>query len=152
MAKQYRFTVQRCKVITNFKCTIYHFNGVGYIKFYVPHCHWQENKASNVVKSGLQNTDSVTVYIPLDSLVITPSSSLLPAKDIFPGMKIVPKKPSQDLIVKGYCDFEFNNTDQKTVSESMKEFNNSFSYNTIMSIDIKDYGAKRLQHIKISGK
>ena len=34
----------------------------------------------------------------------------------------------------------------------MKEFNKSFSYNTIMSIDIKDYGAKRLQHIKISGK
>lgn len=104
------------------------------------------------MKSGLQNADSVTVYIPLDSLVITPSSSLLPANDVFPGMKIVPKKPSQDLIVKGYCVFEFNNTDQKTVSESMKEFNKSFSYNTIMSIDIKDYGAKRLQHIKISGK
>ena len=81
-------------MITNFKCTIYHFNGVGYSKFYVPHCHWQENKASNVVKSGLQNADSVTIYIPLES----------------------------------------------------------FSYNTIMSIDIKDYGAKRLQHIKISGK
>ena len=100
------------------------------------------------MKSGLQNADSVTVYIPLDSLVITPSSSLLPANDVL----IVPKKPSQDLIVKGYCDFEFNNTDQKTVSESMKEFNKSFSYNTIMTIDIKDYGAKRLQHIKISGK
>lgn len=152
MARWYRFVVQRCKVITTFKCTIYHFDGVGYSKFYVPHCHYQENKASNVVKSGLQNADSVTVYIPLDSLIITPSNSLLPAKDIFPNMKIIPKKPSQDLFVKGYCDFDFDNKDQRSVSESMKEFSKDYEYHTIMSIDIKDYGAKRLQHIKISGR
>ena len=48
-------------------CTIYRFNGSGYDRYFIPECHWQENKARNVLKSGMQNADSVTVYIPIES-------------------------------------------------------------------------------------
>lgn len=135
----------------NAKCTIYLYNGVGYDRFVVPYCHYQENKASNVVKSGLQNADGVTVYIPLDCLVLTPDSTLVPAVDLFPGKLNIPKHTAQDMLIKGECDFVFDNTDQRTVSESMKKFN-SFDFHTIMSVDVKDYGSKPLQHIKISGR
>lgn len=139
-------------MIANSKCTLYLFNGVGYDRFVVPHCHYQENKADNVLKSGMQNADSVTVYIPLDCLVITPDNTLYPAIDLFPGKLNMPNRPAQDMLVKGECDFVFDNTDQKSVSESMKRFRSSFDFHTIMSVDIKDYGSKSLRHIKISGK
>ena len=100
----------------------------------------------------MQNADGITVYIPLDCLVITPDNTLYPAIDLFPGKLNVPNRPAQDMIVKGECDFVFDNTDQKSVSESMKKFNGSYKVHTIMSVDIKDYGSKSLQHIKISGK
>lgn len=134
------------------KCTVYLFNGVGYDRFVVPHCHYQEDKANSVVKSGLQNTDSVTVYIPLDCLVTTPDNILLPALDLFPGRLNLPQKPTKDMVVKGESDFIFDNTDQKSVSDSMKEFSKTVDYHTIMSVDVKDYGSRHLQHIKISGK
>ena len=133
-------------------CTVYKFNSGGYYRYFVPRCHWQENKARNVIKSGMQNADSVTVYIPADCMVITPSDNYYPASAFFANAETVPNQPAQDIIVKGECKFIFNNKSQQSVSESLREFAKNNNYHTVMSIDRKLYGLKSLQHIKISAR
>lgn len=116
-------------------CTLYKYNGIGFDRHYISSCHWQENRASNVLKSGLESADSVTVYIQNESLTV------------------VPETASFDMLVKGECDFEFDNTNPQTVSESMKEFRKQYPhFVTVSSIDNKLYGLKELQHIKISAR
>lgn len=133
-------------------CTVYKSNGNGYYRYFIPRCHWQENKARNVLKSGMQNADSVTIYIPADCMVIAPSNNYYPADYLFPNVETAPNKAAQDIIVKGECNFTFDNTNQQSVSESLREFAKNNSYHTVMSIDCKLYGSKNLQHIKISAR
>lgn len=133
-------------------CTVYKSNGNGYYRYFIPRCHWQENKARNVLKSGMQNADSVTIYIPADCMVIAPSNNYYPADEFFVNAETVPDKAAQDIIVKGECNFAFDNTSQQSVSESLREFAKNNSYHTVMSIDRKLYGSKNLQHIKISAR
>ena len=137
---------------TEVSCTVYRFNSIGYDRYFVPRCHWQENKARNVLKSGMQNADSVTVYIPADCMTITPSNHYYPACDIFTSAETVPNQAAQDIIVKGECKFIFDNLSQQSVSESLKEFAKHNKYHTVMSIDRKLYGSKSLWHIKISAR
>lgn len=140
-------------MLTNADCTLYVFNGIGYDRYYIPTVMWQENRASNVLKSGLQTADSITVYVPAKVIVIAPNNQLYPADKLFPDMKILPKNTSKDMLVKGACEFVFNNESQKTVSDSMSKFRVSNpGFVTVTSIDTKLYGLKELQHIKISAK
>lgn len=139
-------------MLTESSCTIYKFNGIGYDRFFVPHCHWQEDKASNVLKSGLQNADSVTMYIPLDSMYVAPQKHLYPSATLLPNAENVPKLATKDIIVKGECNFIFNNSSQQKASESLKKLREQYDYFTVMSIDRKLYGSKNLQHIKISAR
>lgn len=86
-----------------------------------------------MLKSGLQTADSVTVYLPKDS--------------------VCPENPSEDMLVEGDCNFDFNNESPKTVSESMKDFRKLFpKFVTVSSVDRKLYGSSSLQHIKVSAK
>lgn len=139
-------------MLTDTSCTVYKFNGVGYDRYCVPQCHWQEDKASNVLKSGMQNADSVTVYIPLDSVFVVPSKNLLPGKSLLPNAENVPKLATKDIVVKGECNFVFDNSSQQSVSESLKKLREQYDYFTVMSIDRKLYGSENLQHVKISAR
>jgi hypothetical protein len=134
-------------------CTLYKFNGIGFDRYYINSCHWQENRASNVLKSGLQSADSVTVYIQADELILCPNESQLPATYIFPNMELSPQSTARDMLVKGDCKFTFVNDTQQTVSESMKEFRKLYpQFVTVSSIDRKLYGSAVLRHIKLSAK
>lgn len=133
-------------------CTVYKSNGNGYYRYFIPRCHWQENKARNVLKSGMQNADSVAVYIPADCMVVAPSNNYYPADEFFVNAETAPNNAAQDIIIKGECNFAFDNTSQQSVSESLREFAKNNSYHTVMSIDRKLYGSKNLQHIKISAR
>lgn len=117
--------------------TLYRANGDGYDRFVIPNSHWQECKASNVIKSGLQNADSVVIYIPYSSIYVD-------------DVDVTPQNTSKDMIVKGVCDFVFDNTFDQSISESFREFKRKYKPLTVNSIDRKLYGSKALQHIKIS--
>ena len=119
-------------MMTNADCTLYLFDEKtkGYKKHFIADVYWNENRAGNVLKSGLQSADSLTVYLFSDD--------------------VVPANPTKDMIVKGYCSFNFNNTDEKTISESMKKFKKSIKALTIMSCDNKMFGG--LPHIELSAK
>jgi hypothetical protein len=131
-------------------CTLYRSNGIGFDRFYIGSCHWQENKAKNVLKSGLQNADSLTVYIYAEDMYITPSAMVLPP--VYPAVEVIPHNTTKDMLVKGNCDFVFDNTSLATVSECMKAFRQKYTFHTVTSVDYKLYGGKNMQHIKVSAR
>ena len=54
------------------------------------------------------------------------------------------------MLVKGNCDFVFDNTSQQTISESKRRFDAEHSFVTVMSIDNYMFGG--LPHIEVSAK
>ena len=121
-----------------YSCTIYRHNGKGFDRYYISACHWQENKAANVLKSGNQNADGITVYIPADVWLASFGTTTL--------------NPAKDIIIKGMCSFIFDNSSDKSTSESLKLLRENYEIHTIMSFDRKLYGSPNLQHIKISAR
>lgn len=139
-------------MFTDTMLTLYRFNGKGFDRLIIPHCHWQECKAANVLKSGMQNAGGIVIYIPLKTLVLTPDKLLFPSKHLFLNADISPINPSQDIIVKGECNFIFDNSSDSSVSESLKTLRDKYEIHTVMSIDRLLYGPADLQHIKVSAR
>lgn len=128
-------------MLTNESCTLYLKNGEGFDRYFVPACHWQESKASNVLKSGLQNADGVAVYIFV--------------KDIGDELKaalVARKSAAQDIVIKGECDITFDGSSQQSASQSLKALSAQADVHTVMSIDRLLYGSAELQHFKISAR
>lgn len=119
-------------MMTNSDCTLYLYDKAtgGYTRHFISGVYWRENKAGNVLKSGLQTADSTTVYLYSD--------------------KVAPASPTKDMLVKGKCDFVFDNTSTQTISESKKRFDTEHSHVTVMSIDRYMFGG--LPHIEVSAK
>ena len=119
-------------MMTNADFTLYLYDKAtgGYTRYFISGVYWRENKAGNVLKSGLQTADSTTVYLYSD--------------------KVVPDSPTKDMLVKGKCDFVFDNTSPQTISESKKRFDTEHSHVTVMSIDRYMFGG--LPHIEVSAK
>ena len=119
-------------MLKNADCTLYLYdkNNGGFIRYFISDVYWHESKAQNVLKSGLSSADSTTVYLY--------------------NTEVVPKTPSKDMLVKGDCSFEFDNTSSQTVSKSMAEFRKQFDFVTVSSVDDVRYGG--LPHIEISAK
>lgn len=128
-------------MLTNESCTLYLKTGNGFDRCFVPRCHWQECKASNVLKSGMTSADGVVVYIFKKDI---PSAlvSLLEAR----------RDAAQDMIVKGECDFTFDDSTQQSASQSLKVFNAAHDAHTVMSLDKLLCGNESLQHFKLSAR
>ncbi|MFR2137235.1 MAG: DUF6751 family protein [Pseudoruminococcus massiliensis] len=119
-------------MLKNADCTLYLYNKAtqGFTRHIINGVYWRENKAGNVLRSGLQTADSTTIYLYSDD--------------------VKPLTVAKDMLVRGVCDFDFDNTNQQTISESMKNFKNTYNAVTVMSID--DYMFGSLPHIEISAK
>lgn len=96
---------------------------------------------SNVLKSGLQNADGITVY----SFVKDMSDELITVLKSR-------RNAAQDLIVKGECNFTFDNSAPQSASASLKQLNADYDVHTIMNIDRLLYGSDELKHFKISAR
>lgn len=117
-------------MLTNADCTLYRFENSGFVRYVIKDIYWRENKAGNVLKSGLANADKATVYFYSD--------------------EVLPKTAAKDMLVKGICDFEFDNSTEKSISESFRKFRENFDFVTVMSVDNMMFGG--LPHIEISCK
>jgi len=85
---------------------------------------WEEKKAANVIKSGLLEADSVSIYIPLSS----------GSHDIAIG----------DMLVKGIV------TDEVTGGFTMADLNAAYdSVVEVHSVDVKDFGSIALRHTQL---
>lgn len=119
-------------MLTNADCTLYRYNKTtgGYERYFIPSVYWHENKGGNTLKSGLQTVHSTTVFI-------------------YDGCNL-PETPTKDLLIRGNCPFEFDNTSEKTVSESFTEFKKEYNFVTVMSVDNCNHGS--LKHWEITAK
>ena len=123
-------------MLTNTDCTLYNFNGIGYDRHYISAVMWVENRALKVGKQGLLPTDGIQVYIP-------PKNA--------PQVKY---EATRDMLVKGRCNFVFDNTSQQTVSESMKQFRVEYpDFVVITAIEDKQYSVTSvINHIKLTAR
>ncbi len=119
-------------MMTNADCTLYRYNAKtkGYDRYVIPSVYWHENRGGNVLKSGLQSIHGVTVFI-------------------YNGCNL-PLTPAKDMLVKGVCNFEFNNSSQKNVAESFEKFKKECAFVTVMSIDDCTFGS--LKHWEVTAK
>lgn len=133
-------------------CTLYLRRENGFERFFVERCHWQESRASSALKSGMTDSDGITVYIPKDALILFPNGRLYPCEKLFPSQITVPESAAEDMVVFGNCPFVFDNSTQQRVSESLRTLNGSYDVHTIMRIDRLFYGSALMQHCRISAR
>ena len=119
---------------TNADITLYHWNGTGYVRQEIKKVFWSDSKISNINKTGRMDVDTVYISIPESS-----------AQEL----KITMGK---DLIVKGICKLEFDNTSQQTQSESTKTLKAECEVFTVNSFDPKLYGSPAMRHYELSCK
>ena len=117
---------------TNASVTLYLYSDGLYTRKNIDKAFWDERKASNVVKSGIQNADSLKVFIPY-----TGEITFTPAKD---------------LIAKGKVNYQIDATSEKTIAESKKYLIQNYETYTISSCDKKLYGSPNMQHYELSCK
>ena len=122
-------------MLTNTDCTLYHFNKLtqGYDRYYLSAVMWQESRTQKIGKQGVIVSDDVNIYVPKEIAT-------------FPKCEL-----TRDMLVKGNIDFIFDNTSQKTVSESLKEFNHTYPESvTVLTYEDKNYSVgSQLDHIKL---
>ena len=117
-------------MICTAECTFFIACEKGFERRFVPDCHWVEHLSSDVVKTGQTHHNSVTVYIPDKHKTLCPINT------------------DKDIVVKGNCDFVFDNTDEESVSKSMRAFRKQYEFFTVKEIGHKSYG-NRTSHIKV---
>lgn len=117
-------------MLANADCTLYLWSENGYTRHEIKNVYWNESSALNLQKFGVWNANSITVY--------------------FYDNKILPKTLQKDLIVKGICDFEFDNGSPEKISESRQKLLKMYNVKTIVGIDDKWFGG--LPHYEITAK
>ena len=125
-------------MLTNTDCTLYHFNKLtqGYDRYYLSAVMWQESRTEKIGKHGVLVSDDVNIYVPREIAVFPKCTE------------------SVDMAVKGNIDFVFDNTSQKTVSESLREFNRLYPDSvTVLTYEDKRYSVnEQLDHIKLTAR
>lgn len=117
---------------TNTSVTLYLYSNGEYIRKNIDKAFWDERKASNVLKSGIANADSLKVFIPYTGDINFSTS--------------------KDLIVKGEVNYQIDTTTEKTIAESKQYLIQNYETYTITSCDKKLYGSPNMQHYELSCK
>lgn len=117
---------------TNTSITLFLYENGAYTKHDIDKAFWDERKASNVVKSGMANADSVKIFIPY-----TEELEFTPAKDI---------------VIRGIIQESIDTASEKAVAESKKMLREKYGFVTVSSCDKKLYGSKEMWHYELSCK
>lgn len=118
-------------MLTNTVCTLYAYDGDsgGYTRTVIENVYWSSVHKRTVGKSGANSSDETVVY--------------------FYGADF-PKTASKDILVKGVCEFEFDNSTQESISRSFAEFRKITTFVTVMSISDCRFGG--LSHMEVTAK
>lgn len=112
--------------------------------------HWEENKAENVIVSGLSSADAVTVYVPImvradggAKRYVEPKryAALSPAD----AASCWTMTPGKDRMIKGIAP---ETVPPLSISEITARYDACI---TVKSVDTRDYGNKHMQHWEVSG-
>lgn len=111
-------------MLANSDMTVYEKDS--YKRHFIKSVYWNDSRGQTVTKNGIQVADSVSVYLYSD--------------------KYIPK--AGDIIIRGNTDFEFDNSTQKSASESMKKFREIYpDFAVVKSVNNYMFGG--LPHIEI---
>ena len=110
--------------------------------------HWEENKAVNVINSGLATADAVSVMVWFS--VDADGKRYLPQKQY---AALSPEAANRlwtftqgvDRLIKGAID---DDIPPMTINEIVAKYDSCI---TIKSVDTMDYGRKHMQHWEVSG-
>lgn len=106
------------------------FGDRGYQRRYFEKAYWNESAEMKVSKSGITFNDSTTILLYDNSELLFTSG--------------------KDLIVKGNCNFEFDNSSEQTISESFRNFKRLYDYLSIQKVANLLFGG--LPHIEVTAK
>lgn len=117
-------------MLTNASCTLYHKRADGgYDRAFIPECFWMDARGASVKTGGIVKTADVTVYIP---------------------EKHAPKLTAKgDILVRGDCPHVFDNTTDKTISDSLAALREAYDIAVVAEVEDKRYG-RSLRHIKVT--
>ncbi len=120
-------------MFTNNSLVIFHDEGNGYKRYDVERAFVNESESTAIVKSG--------------NILKKGSYSLIP-KEFFPkGLEI---KKNTDLIVVGPCDLTIDNTNDKSISDSIKALKTSYTVYTVIGFTPKLYGSPHMHHYELT--
>ena len=119
--------------MTNTDCTLYRYDDGGYERVYIPKCFWQDSCGVKISTGGFIPVDEVLVYIPEEYAEFSP------------------RNPKKDILVRGNCSHVFDNSNEVTVSASLRKLNTEHETVTVSSVLDKLYGTS-LRHIKVVAK
>lgn len=117
-------------MLFNSSCTVYRAIEKGFERSFIPECFWQESRGASLAKGGVLEDVGVFVYIPEKYAALAPRTA------------------QKDMLVKGDCPLEFDNSSEKTVSDGMRALREYFPV-TVKSVDDKLYGTA-LRHVKVT--
>ena len=123
---------------TNADCTVYNKYQGNWVFSHLYGVFWDEVKGINTLKSGLQNADSLTLYIPFK---VTCSKEYQDPKQ-YDGTGWTLQKG--DIVVKGIVTDEI-----KSITDLEQKYG---SVHSITSIDKLDFGSANMRHFEIGGK
>mgnify|MGYP000011461254 CR=1 FL=1 len=104
--------------------------------------HFEDSKGANVIKSGLENADRASIYVPFKSEMSRQYISLIEFKKLDDKSKYFTFEKG-DRLIKGDIDFE--PTTEKSIDENYDAF-------TITSIDIFDFGSENMRHFELGAR
>lgn len=105
------------------------FEKENYTPHFIENVYFSDSRGQTVAKNGVQISDSVVIYIYSDGY--------------FPK--------SGDIVVKNRCDFSFDDSSQKSLSESMKRFREEYPDFAVVKT-VNDYRFGGLPHIEITAR
>ena len=115
---------------TNSDMTLYSFTNNGYVRHYIEKVFWQDSVQKNTSKEGSSGADEVYICIPeTDNMVFT---------------------VRKDIVVKGKCELEFDNTSDKGISDSLKQLKKLAKVYEIIKDADKRYGSSNMQHYELN--
>ena len=95
-----------------------------WMRYEIRQVFWDAAQGANILKSGMSTANSVTVFVPLGNIGVTPKTG--------------------DYIVKGIIEEEFIK-----ITDLTKKYSDA---HVITSVDLKDFGSKSMQHYEIGGR
>lgn len=140
-------------MFTNTAITVYNYHNGSYHRAEIKEAFWDNVKQSNVMKSGIASADSVSLFIPAETM---PKGYAKPKE--YNNLQNVTGRytfqaNSKDLVVKGIVNYDFDNTSQATIAEGIKYLKNTYDdVATVSVVDDKRYGDIEMQYIKLSCK
>lgn len=105
------------------------FEKESHTRHFIENVYFSDCRGQTVTKNGVQTSDSILVYIYSDFYL--------------------PK--SGDILVKNRCDFLFDNSCQKILSESMKKFREEYPDFAVVKT-VNNYSFGGLPHIEITAR